>query len=77
MFCSKCAGEGAVPPAVEEALSAMTRGEHAVVSCPRAGALAAQGGRSLVPSPPGTADRVEFELTLESMVQARVVTAGT
>jgi hypothetical protein len=55
----------------------MTRGEHAVVSCVR-GAAAAPA-HSLVPSPPGTSDRVEFELRLESMIQVRVgkcVSAG-
>lgn len=46
----------------------MTRGEYAVISCARETAAAA-GADSLVPSPPGTSDRVEFELTLESMIQ--------
>jgi hypothetical protein len=59
-----------VPVAIEEGLEAMTRGEHAVVSCARGAAAAPVD--SLVPSPPGTSDRVEFELRLESMIQARV-----
>ncbi len=63
-----CAGNGSVPAALEEGLGAMTRGEHAVISCARETAAAA-GADSLVPSPPGTSDRVEFELTLESMIQ--------
>lgn len=63
-----CPGSGVVPSAVEEGLEAMTRGEHAVISCSRE-AAAAPGADSLVPSPPGTSDRVEFELTLESMIQ--------
>jgi hypothetical protein len=65
-----CSGAGAVPAAIEEGLEAMTRGEHAVVSCARAAAAAP--ANSLVPSPPGTSDRVEFELRLESMIQVRV-----
>ena len=55
--------------AIEEGLEAMTRGEHAVVSCAREAAVAPVN--SLVPSPPGTSDRVEFELRLESMIQVR------
>ena len=64
-----CSGTEAVPAAIEEGLEAMTRGEHAVVSCARGAAAAL--ANSLVPSPPGTSesDRVEFELRLESMIQ--------
>lgn len=50
----------------------MTRGEHAVISCSRADA-AAPDSASLVPSPPATSDRVELELTLESMIQVQRV----
>ena len=58
-----------MPAAVEEGLGAMTRGEHAVISCARADALAGAHARALLPSPPGTTERAEFELQLLSMVQ--------
>lgn len=56
-----------MPEAVEVALQSMCRGEEAAFTCPRA--AASGGAASLVPPPPQTADTVELELSLLSMIQ--------
>lgn len=52
---------------LEEGLMSMSKGEKAVLSCPRD---CASGG-TLLPAPPDEADRVEFELQLLSLIQVR------
>ena len=60
---------GAVPEAVEAALQSMCRGEAAAFTCAAASARGSAG--SLVPPPPPSAETVELEVALISMMQAR------
>jgi FKBP-type peptidyl-prolyl cis-trans isomerase len=60
-------GDGRVPAGLEEAVASLAKGERAIVSCP---ASLASGG-DLLPAPPSSIERVEFELELLSMLQVR------
>lgn len=61
-------GSNAVPPGLEAAVCSLSKGEHAIVSCP-ADQLRAQDTAQLQISVPAALDRVELELHLQHLLE--------
>lgn len=65
-------GVGSLPKLVEDGLSAMARGERAIISGSAADAMPVQPD-ALLPAPPADVERIELELELLQFTQVATV----